>query len=376
MKKIISLITITIILSLTSCKDKTLDPIIIEKIDTITITVVTTNTITNVITNNVAIPDGPVDFFTYENDSIFVYNGTKLLWTNTKATYAGKFRIAISNVLYYLDNNRNITNSVWLPTVPDLIAIRGNDIFMIKKIDPQTAYDSGGLYKHYTEIWKNGSTINHWSLNQFESDKIIITENSAIIKKAGGTYQDIEGFKINIFYADSDCIIHGYDVSPNVARFCWNGHDFNKNWVQNWLGNALSFQVANDTLYSPNGYHVTSDGIMYELQNQLTNFNIIISAEMQNPYKLCVRTENSEEVTYWLECNTGDVYRHIPSIDLLQKMTSFYSGNGLSVTGQNISKELDPFYMDNKIYYYYNGVTWQYDFNASYPFGNVMEIWG
>jgi len=375
MKKIITLITLSIIFF--SC-NRGQEPIIETRTitETQTVTVIVTNS-ENTETNDINVPLNPVDFFIYENEKIYtMYDGNKLLWTNTKAAYAGNFKIAISNILYYFDNNGNITNSLWLPEIPDFIAMNGTDTYILKTIDPQTAYDQGGLYKYYTDIYLNGVQVNHWSLNQFKViDFFVSKDDTFIYQKDDFTYHDISGTKQDIFYADKNILIYDYDGGFNTATFIFNENTYTRSWALNYLGNALSFQIANSNLYSPNGYVLSSAGVMSELENALTNFNNPVSAIAQMVTKLCVRNENNEEVTYWLNCNSGNIYRHIPSIDSLEITGSLFSGVNDASIGLVIADNLNPHYIDGVLYYFYNGNTWFYDFNVSGTIGVNCKIW-
>jgi hypothetical protein len=90
---------------------------------------------------------------------------------------------------------------------------------------------------------------------------------------------------------------------------------------------------------------------------------------------LGIRWENGENCSYWLECNTGDVYRHIPSIDNLAVTGSLYSGDGTVSSGVDVLNSLDCRYINGMAYYYYNGVRWGYDFSQTYVVGGSGEIW-
>lgn len=387
MKKIILLLFI----ALFSCNkenpiDPTVETITETVIDTKIVTVYTTNivtinstnfySVTNILTNTINVPDQNIDFLIYENEIIYAMIGNyKYLWTNVKASYAGNNRIAISNVLYYFDNNCNVTNSKWLPTVPDLIAINGSDIWIVKKISAEYSLSQGGMYKEHSQIWKNNSIYSEWYNNQFEITDLFLTESTIIYRKPDNTFFDIENIKLNIFYANRDILIYNITYSPNSAIFKWDCNTSSCSWVYNYLGNSKGFLNCNNILYSANGYEIKNNNTLKETTNALKIFNTPVSGQQQIITSLATRFENGEYCTYWLNCNTGKVYRHIPSLDNLSITATLFNGDGTAGTGLIIYRELDVYFIDDTVYYNYNGSRFGFNFSQSFLLGNNVKIW-
>lgn len=353
-------------------------------------------------------PDDPESPVTTSQNAVklALYDGSTLrLWDGETLTdaYIGAIReggdkkLSIENVLYYFDEYGEAVHSEWLPVVPDHILVdesgigRGetvyeDDVFVIEDITPEEAYALGGLYKHYTRVYKNGEEMNApWYMNQWWCTDVIQTSSGHILGvNEYGSFVNLTDDK-DVYDAEDGGLLW-YDMGTEQGNVCDESGEYHITWVTNHFDNGR-WQLADGVWYSENGFEwtaaggVVSDANAMYCWNNWTDYSVETvydGAYAEKPYMLPagVWSVNGEECTYWIECNTGQLYRHIPSIDSLEMIIELYDGPGTRMGGIPYFNSLDPVIIDGVMYYHESNAVKTFDLSTTLisVFSADMEV--
>ena len=346
-------------------------------------------------------PEPPQPENTMENDIIFsLYDGEKIMYYDgieTQIAYYGKInnagnkKFSINDILYHFDNLGNPTLTEWLPTTPDAIKaieiknksiVYQDDIWILEDIDPDTALSLGAQYKHYTKIYHNLDVLGLWNLNEWEVKSVINTLSGNIIAiDTLSGYHNLTGNEAIYYAEDSGLMIHTFNSNTKTAYIKTDTGNYQITWSLNFF-NSAKWQKANDIWYSHNGYTFDEINGLQENTNILKDWNVYpypietIFAEAPVIIPAGVRLENNIEVTYWTECNTGTLYRHVPNVDRIDVITDIYISDGLRTTGIQKASVLKPKIIEDKIYFHEGSNIKEYDFLTGIVniFSNDMEL--
>lgn len=414
MKKVIRTILFALIILFASCE---------QPVSTITDVTTTDETTVTVDTNDddvAVVPDTPSQPVSSFGDAIMaVINGDKLqLWdgTNLKTILEGDIEQAadkawsLDNVLYYFDDDGNVINSEWLNITPDAIVttktptktrslvnpgsttVYSDSVVTLKVVSAEEAYSLGALYKPYTRVFVNGEEVSgNWydPDNQWEVDYVVKSASGHLVAIATDT---------SMHNLTDDKEIHSIAEGGLMCYDWGNQHGFISDdtgyYEVTWSMSHISYekwQKADGIWYTPNGYEwdnsvpeVRSNAnCMYDINdaNKWPAEYVDASVYPSHPwfFPAGVREENGEEVLYWLEAVTGDLYRFIPSIDKLEHIISLYEGYGTRYdTAQVRAKELAPLLIENKIYFQDLGSVKSYDLDTKMVslFAGDVEVLG
>jgi hypothetical protein len=316
----------------------------------------------------------PAKMVIHQNGTVYFYDGSQLTeWRTGQAYYVEPGKIAVDDILYTLDSTGNEISSIQLPAIPSSVKYSGSDFYLTETIPADYAYANGGLYKEYTQIYKNYDTIGHWSQNQWTVSELIKTESGDIIaKKPMGAFIHIGSIlpyeKINSA-TENGPVIYNHDPVNRTAIIKLSSPN-SVSWSTNNFNNSKYWLKSGEIWQSQNGYEFSESGGLTENVTALHDFNAypypieLPWPETPRLISAGVRLENSEDVTYWIECNTGWLMRYVSSIDNLQQRFQLYPGDGYAATG-NLNRELlKPIIVENIIYFYYNGSIWSSDLNT------------
>lgn len=335
--------------------------------------------------------DEPVDL---SSVILALYDGTTLrLWDGTIMTNvytgnvvsAGERKLAFEDVLYYFDESGNTAGSRWLPVVPTAVVasesvsvaraavIYDDTVLTLEDIPPEEAYALGARYKHYTRIFENGVEVGAWYLNEWECTDVIQTASGHILGiNEHGAYVNLTDDK-NVVTAYEGGIMT-YNMGTQHGYIADASGEYEVTWSMNYFDNSR-YQLADGVWYTENGYEWTPEtgvisaaNVMYnwnEYQNWPDTYTDLV-AWGNNPYLLPagVRAENGEEVTYWIETVTGQLYRHIPSIDRLDMILQLFEHDYTRMGAIPYFNTLDPVIIEDLLYYHEGGSIKTYDFTT------------
>jgi len=304
---------------------------------------------------------GPIKFIV-NNGGMKFFDGDNLWqWKTGVIKKAGSQLYSCDDILYSLDEYGETVQSWNLITTPDVIRVNGTDKWIIKNIDPETAYAAGALYKDYTQIYLNSDIYgDHWSTRQYKAVDMQILNNNVFIKDDIGNWHAITSEHENIRHVNDEFILHDFDSSTKRAKF----NDIQVSWSTNYFNNATQWIKADGIWYNERGYTwdgatLTENGTsMSEWNNDpqgtgYTEAPVLIAAGSHY--------ENSEDVIYFIECNSGWLIKYISSIDNYELSVRLYNGDGSRETGLLYKDVLKPIIIENHLYFIM-GETYKHDF--------------
>ena len=312
---------------------------------------------------------GDIKYITYDGtDIIFNYELESIIWCSGQATSAGAGIISVNDILYYLDIEGNVISSYRLPCVADVISIFEGDIY------------SAVIEGMQTRIFKNSDEIRLFS---WIIEHINVTATGDIIAETTGhVFYSLSGEETDIIYADSDSLfVFEIDTTAKIAIF--RGlYDYREGWHTNYFWRNTGWLYDGYYWISSNGYTWNAGGLNedatamwvwntdpYPVQDFYGESPVVIPTT--------TRTEHSEIVTYWIECNTGYLMRYTESIDLLEILIRIYPGDGLRSTGYNLQYTLNPCMINGQLYYHHDDFLYCYDFISESVtlISSDVEIW-
>jgi hypothetical protein len=309
-------------------------------------------------------------FFTIENgENLFYYDGENLDLIHTGSFYiVDNETIVKEDILYKIDEYGGTVSSIQLPAVCDFVEEAGNDFYCIRIVPKSEALAFGAGNYNYAEIWKNYTKINDWWENKWLTSELIKTESGDIVAKTNlGAYYPISGVEQNIQLAQNDGIfIYNYNAIARTASIKTSSGIKNVGWSTNYMNDAKEWMLTELGYLAQNGYFYSHDTGLLENDTILTGF-------MSSPYPISgipngetatviaagKRYENSEDVTYWIECNTGKVIRYVRSIDTITTPFRLYSGDGTQATGNGYKNQIKPLIYGDDLYYNHSGTIYK-----------------
>ena len=324
----------------------------------------------------------PVLFALYDGSELLFYDGTDTTIAYDGAVIKADPRIiAIDDVLYHFDEYGNVLKSEWLPVYPEAVVISGNDIYTFERIDPDTAFSLGAMFREYTRIFENNTEIGAWYLNQWRvSDAFVLDNGDIVAVDTAGGFNTIIGSDDYWRAHPGGIGIYQFNPGNRTAYITDSTGDYFVSWSTNYF-NSAAWQESDGTWYSNNGYEWTSQGLL-ENTNSLWDFTsvpypvILPNGEPPTVIPAAARIENSESVTYWIECNSGYLLRHIPSIDKLETIVRLYTGDSYRSTGISMASYIEPVLINDILYFHDSGSIMKYDFQTGLVtiFSQEMEI--
>jgi len=318
--------------------------------------------------------------------TLVIYNGTgygtsegEYYYHGDKGhiTYIGNGNIVVDDLLYELDQYGEILTSYRIPCIPDAVTISGQDVWSFEVIPPESAGDMGALYRTYTRVWKNNNEHGDWYLNEWEVTGAVTTESGEVVASStvGALYPQTTS--VAVAYAGQDgLLIHSNNIvaTSSIIR---TDQDYQVNFTTNYFLSANQWQKSGGIWYSWNGYTWSETYGLTEQANVLTAF---IVSGANPPYVIAAgeRLEHNETVLYWIECNTGWLYRFTPSLDRLEQIMRLYNGSGDRIDGTNAAKVINPVMTDTALYFEYETVIYKYEFTSGLinSFAAGVTVWG
>lgn len=325
-------------------------------------------------------PTDPHTIFVYDShapeigtsDEQFYYK----LDTGKSATARNGF-ISIGDILHDIDTAGISRTTSRLPTTPDAITIY-NAVWCFENVPPWDAEAMGMSFRWYTKIYQDSAEYGNWQDNQWQTIDAVSSESGDIVAiDDQGRFHHLFEPDLKIrFIANNGIMIHSIDTINHRAYIRGAGYDTRVAFNTNYFFSADQWINAGGIWYSWNGY-TWNGSTLTELSNKLSEFSTLWHRE--NPVLIAVgsRIEHGESVTYWIECNTGWMYRHTPSIDSLEVIIRLYQGDGTRDSGLAAKTEIKPILTANSLFYAWGGTIWKYNFNDSIisSFAANVEIW-
>ncbi len=292
------------------------------------------------------------------DDTLFFSNHSEMTeWKTGNIEKAGVRRFSHEDYLYTLDASGDEIDDDILAVVPTHIADTDAGVFACLEYSAELSYSLGGMARIHTEIYQDNVLISEWYNNQHECHGIISSGTEVFAINQFGSHEQINGVYSAIEHINDDFVIHSWDPDNSRISFNSNVETFGTNHILT----AENWQLYDGLYYSENGFTWSETAGLSEGATALQDFTedpypVPGLPYGQQPVFLSAGIYNDE--LYWVECNTGWVFKYNPEIDVLTRSYRIYYGDGLHSTGILMRKVLNPVMIDFKLYFQNDNSVW------------------
>jgi hypothetical protein len=281
----------------------------------------------------------------YDSGTVKFFNGSSIYIGYTGAScYAGERAISVADKVYYMDSNGNITDQISLNIEPDFCVVDlDNNVWTGESLNPEESYNAGLIARYHLKVYKNNvyvKTIQAEIVSMFLCGSDVIAINNV------GAYFDISGDKENINSA-SEFVIYDFNATTKTAKI----DGVNISWSLNYFSGAKSWNGP----YAWNGYKwdgatLSENGSALTCWRVRSEYPITLS---ENAVVIAAGSSifNMETHYFFIECNSGWLFKYIPSSDTLVQVTRLYTGDGTRATGIYYSKILQAVCSYDSLYF-------------------------
>lgn len=281
---------------------------------------------------------------------------------------AGSALYSVDDNLVQYDASGDPEGVTALAMTPTQIKSTSAGVFACDEYTEQEAYDLGGLYRKYSEIYQDDVIISAWYNNQYECRDIVAAHDSVFVINHHGGYETISGPIVDPIHVEDDqFIIYGRDSFAQTVVI--NG--VIESYDTNNILSAKQWIRYGSLHYSENGYTWSVATGLTELATALSDFQEypypVPLGDMpygQSPVLLKVGIYGNK--LYYMECNTGWLFIYDPAADTLERPYRPYVGSGYRSFGITKRDELNPTLTDNLFYYRDSGVIKEMDLDTGF----------
>ena len=271
--------------------------------------------------------NGAVKFFDGTTVSAFK-SGTKTICTDDG--------VCIDNTVYDLDDCGNVTGKQTLSFTPDFI----NADWAVRNVTPAEAYNAGLMSAYYSEVYSDYVSIGSYSGNKYQTDKTAVVDGYLYLHGTTGGWRDIAGYVTQINHVqNAGFVVYDFDPTARTAKI----DGVSVSWATNHFNAAQEWIMSDDVWYSWNGY--TWDGAtLNESGSPMTiwrsNTSTMTGYTEQAVIAFAGLGANYE--IYFIECNSGWLFRYRPDDGTISKIVQIYDGDGQRSNGQIYKSILNP----------------------------------
>lgn len=302
----------------------------------------------------------------------FGNDDTMTLWKSEPViNKSGSMEFSVNSVIIQLDQSGETVETQALDATADVIKSTDSGTFFCSTVPAATAYSMGALYRTYSGIYKDNAILSDWFNNQYQCDRIFSIGSEVYAEDTAGTLHQLQGVYLNIEHvSDESFVIHDLDT---VNKRIWF-NDSQETYITNNILNAQQWILYADKYYSENGY-------TWSITDGLTESATAMSQFQNDPYPVLPTLPHGESpvllrvgvhsnTLYWIECNSGWLFRYEPDQDKLTQLYRLYTGDGLHQTGIGKRKTLNPSIQEGVLYFSNDAVV--YDIDLSTGFINIF----
>lgn len=283
-----------------------------------------------------------------DGEQVKFFNGSSVVVKqNGASTYAGERAVTVADKLLYMDSAGNITSQYSMGGTPDFCAVDlDGNVWTGEIIDPVTAESLGVLPANYLKVYKNNVEFGDWRTRKYLCVNMFLCGADIIAVNSTGSYHDISGSKTAINSA-SGFVIYDFDATNKTAKI----DGISVSWITNYFNGAKEWNGP----YSWNGYKW--DGVtLTENGSVLTCWRVRANYPISLPENAVLISAGSlvfsgEPHYFFIECNSGWLFKYIPSSDTLVQVTRLYTGDGYRDTGIYYSDILQPVCSYDSLYF-------------------------
>ncbi len=281
------------------------------------------------------------------------YDSQKIVsWKTGDAVYAGNRSICHGTTLYRLDQQGRRMSSKNILSVPDFAAADGDNIWLAYNMTAVESADLGATPRAHTRIYYNATEYGDWMTREFQTSEFLLAGSNLMAYGVSGGWRNINGALSSFRIAIRDgFVVHDFDHDTHTAKI----DGVAVSWSTNYFNSANFWLKSGSVWYSQNGYTwdgatLTENGSALTCWRQIATYPITLP-EGAVVISAGVRVENEEPCLYWIECNSGWVFRYVPSTNALTAHIRIYTGDGYRSTGLAMAAVLKPVIVSETLFF-------------------------
>lgn len=294
-----------------------------------------------------------IKFAVITPEKLYFSNSSAMVEINSGSVkFAASRTFSVNSELIKFDASGDPEAITALEAEPETIKTVAGNNYYCKQYPPELAYSLGALYRIYSEIFGNDSVISDWYLNDWSCKKVVSAGSNVYMTDTNGGYHAVTGVYSDITHIQDDAfIIHSRDDVNKHIMF----NDILEDYITNNILAAKQWQKSGDTYYSENGYTWSDADGLQENATALQDFQSypypVTPALPYGEQPVLLKAGEYLEGLYWVECNSGWLFRYDPTGDTLTQSYRIYAGDGLRTTGINKRETLSPLISENELYF-------------------------
>lgn len=310
----------------------------------------------------------PALFVFKDSGSIKFYDGFALYtWKTGTGCYADFRRLTYNDTLYTMDDHGKVVDSELIQPQHNFCVVEPDgDVWLAYNVPPDVAYAAGCLYKTYTKIYYNNTEYGDWMTRDYETTDFYLSGADLISVNTTGSLHHINGSKANLNSAfENGFTVYDFNATTRTAKI--DGVDVS--WSLNFFNAARVWIKADGVSYSTNGYtwngatlteSTSALAVWRSAPDALTGYHesgVVIFAG--------VRREASQQVIYLIECNSGYLFRYVPTTNNMTRITRLYNGDGTRTNGNHYKTILKPIVTAEFMFFCFDdGGIYRYNFDT------------
>jgi hypothetical protein len=284
------------------------------------------------------------------------------------ATFPGSMSATVNDKFYYMDSNGDIISQISLNITPDFCVVDLDGNIWTGEILEPCEPD----YKYYFKAYKNNVLF---KTLQTQITDMFLSGSDVIAVNISGAYYDISGIKTGINYA-GEFTVYDFNSATRTAKI----NNIDISWTTNYFNTAKEWNGA----FSWNGYKwdgatLSENGSSLQVWRIRANYPITLpenAVVISAGYSVFA----GETHYFFIECNSGWLFKYIPASDALIQVVRLYTGDGMRATGISYSKTLNPVCGKDGLYFIFDGSLYRYRFDSGQigfiDFCSKVKTWG
>jgi len=343
---------------------------------------------------------GPVKAALYDGTTVRLWDGTNTVdWKTGIAVHANGRKIAVGEVLYFLDADGAITQAINLPALPAGVTVIGDPVtYTFEEITSEEAMEIDWTPGARTRIWQDGAEYGDWHENSWTYVRSFEAANSDVIAVddvSPGRYHDVTRaldyshiiwavplgpiFYMPDFASSNNIMVYdaeypdGRAVTITGGGFPWWGRE-------PWIEAAGIYYDGYGDVWNPGaGTFTTHSNSLQQFAGSLPSLITATGYSYHDAgqYPQMIPAYLDAGMIYFIECVSGALVSFSPSTGVAAFVQFLYAGDGWQSTGQVKAKTLKPEFIDADLYFHDAGTLWCRDgvTTITSAFSADQELW-
>jgi len=263
------------------------------------------------------------------------------------------------DVIYYLNEYGQTTDTVNMGIIPDAVALDGSNVWTVRNVTPSEASAAGALPADYTDIFRNGVRQGSWQSRKYKTARVIFTGGDLFTLSTVNQWRDETGGRAAVHTVDDGFIVHDINTTLRTAKI----NDVPVSWATNHFNTAKDWQFYDGEWFSDKGY-VFDGATLYESGSDMVAWRVAPFPSGFSPIPIIVPAGIRGVNMFWVECNSGYVVRYDPTDDVQIINSRLYNGDGTRDTGNAYKDMMGARVVGDYLYFLVSGYIYRHHVDA------------